>query len=126
MNNICDLVGMIVVYDGLFASEFEAFNFENKKDHFSYEVMVCRAQCASLMNPTTNDEFGEVKFVNEHMHAHIYNCEVDENNVHEIFGLFFKTRINCGNMENAMFDEELKVEATTVATSCNNTGRKSM
>ena len=51
---------------------------------------------------------------------------MDENYVDEIFGLFFETRIDCGNMESVMFDEELKVEATTVATSCNNPGKKSM
>ena len=51
---------------------------------------------------------------------------MDENYVDEIFGFFFETRIDCGNMESAMFDEELKVEATTVAASCNNPGRKSM
>ena len=67
--------------------------------------MVCRVECASLMNPTTNDEFGEVEIVNEHMHAQIYHHKVDENYVHEICGLFLETRIDCGNMESAMFDE---------------------
>jgi len=88
--------------------------------------MVCRAECASLMNPTTNDEFGEVENFNEHMHALIYNHKVDENYVDEICGLFFETRIDCGNMESAMFDEELKVEATIVVASCNSPGKKSM
>ena len=92
VNNMCDLVGMIVFYDGLFASEFEAFKFENNKENFSYEVMICRAECASLINPTTNDEFGEVEIVNEHMHAQIYNHKVDENYVDEICGLFFEIR----------------------------------
>ena len=43
------------------------------------------------------------------MHAKIYHHKVDENYVDEICGIFFETRIDCGNMESAMFDEELKV-----------------
>ena len=88
--------------------------------------MVCRDECASLMNQKENDEFGEVEIVNEHMHAQIYHHKVDENDVDEICGLFFETRIDRGNMESAMFDEELKVEATIVAASCNNDSQKSM
>lgn len=114
---MCDLVGMIVVDDDLFVSKFEAFKFENNKDNFSYEVMVCRAKSASLMNPTTNDEFGNVEIVNENMYAQISHHRVDENYVDEICGLFFEKRTNCGNMECAMFDKQLKVEANVVATS---------
>ena len=123
---MCDLLGTIVVYEDLFASKFEEFKFENNKENFSYEVMVCRAKCASLMNPKTNDEFGEVEIINEHKHAQINDHRVDENYFDEICGLFFETRIDCGNMESAMFDEELKVETTIVAASCNNPSQKSM
>lgn len=30
VNNMCDLVGMIVIDDDLFATYFEAFKFENR------------------------------------------------------------------------------------------------
>lgn len=61
-----------VLVDGdLFASKFEAFKYENKKDIFSYELMVCKVESSSLVNPATNDEFGEAEIFNEHIHAQI-------------------------------------------------------
>jgi len=70
-----------------------------------------------LVNPFVVDEFGEVRIVNQHLHAQISHHRVDEHYVDDMCGFFFETRIDCGNMVSTKFDEELKVEAATIATS---------
>jgi len=72
-----------------------------------------------LVNPATIDGFCEVKIVieinNEYMHVRISHHSVDEHYVDDMCGFFFETRIDCDNTVNTMFDEELKVEVSTVA-----------
>jgi len=69
----------------------------------------------ALVNPTVADEFGEVQFVNDHMHAQITHDRVDEHYVNDMCGFFFEIGIDCGNMVSVIFDEELKVDVATVA-----------
>jgi len=72
------------------------------------------------VNPTTADGFGEVETLNEidieHMHAQIPHHSVDEHYVDDMCGFFIETKIDCGNIVNTMFDEELKVDVSTVET----------
>jgi len=69
----------------------------------------CKVICESV-NPGTADGFGEVEIVNEidneHMHARISHHSVDEHYVDDMFGLFFETWIDCGNMVSAMFEKK--------------------
>jgi len=67
------------------------------------------------VNPIVADEFGEVQFLNDHMHAQITYHRVDEQYVDDMCGLFFETRIDYGNMVSVILDEELKVDVATVA-----------
>ena len=89
---------------------------DNGESHYdeTYVDDDCKVRCA-LVNPITVDEFGEVEIVNEHMHVEISHHKVDGNYVDQICGPFFEIRTDCGSMESAMFYEESKVEAITVA-----------
>ena len=97
-------------------------NVDDTNDGESYcdETRVddnCKVIC-ELVNPAATNGFGEAEIVNEieneHMHARISHHGVDELYVDDMCGLFFETWIDCDNMVSTMFDETLKVEATTV------------
>ena len=47
----------------------------------------------ALVNPTVADEFGEVQFVNDHMHAQITHHRVDEHYVDDMCDFFLKQRL---------------------------------
>lgn len=79
--------------------------------------MVCRDESVSLVNPSVADEFYEVEIVNEPVHAWISYCRVYKNYVDDICDLIFETWTNCGNMENAVFNEELNVKDAISVTS---------
>lgn len=69
-----------------------------------------------LVHPVATYGFNEVEIVNEHMHAQISHQRVDEHYVDVTYGFLSETGIDCGNMVNAMFDEEMKVEVVIMIT----------